>query len=371
MSSIKIGFVLASSSRDPLPSTRIAVLNVLPFLRDAGFDSHIVFEPDAGTRQPELPDLSSRLSEEGFEIVFFQKVSGPRVLELVHRLSTLGIATVYGVCDVVDVAMARATDATVVVTEYLKSLYPTSLHPKLHVVHDGIENPSACKPEWGQHRGTAASPLRAVLVTSSALSHLPMIGKPPPWLQVNIVGPYPPKSHRLRRIKEIRWTWLEQRRNERLSYLDFLLDRRIRRVAWDPVDVYQQMQAADIGIIPVVTQDEPPSAGPVPNWMIKSENRLTLKMSVGLPVVASPVPAYRSVVEQGVNGYLAASPADWLCCLDALRDPVIRRQIGARARESVHDRFSLRRQAQLLIAVLKGLRPSDSQDGSDQSRAMA
>src|SRR5437870_4093220 len=36
MTPVKIGFVLLSNSRNPLPSTRIAALNMVPFLRAAG-----------------------------------------------------------------------------------------------------------------------------------------------------------------------------------------------------------------------------------------------------------------------------------------------------------------------------------------------
>jgi Glycosyl transferases group 1 len=355
MSSIKIGFVLLSNSRNPLPSTRIAVLNMLPFLRDAGFDPHIVFEPETGTEQPDLPDMAQHLSDAGFQIIFFQKVRGPRVLELVRKLSEREIATVFGVCDVVDAEMAEATDTTVVVTEFLKGHYPAALHSKIHVVHDGIENPSARKTDWGLNRGTSDRPVRAVLVTSSNLVRLPVIGKAPPWLQVSIVGPYAPRSNRLRRMKEIRWTLLEQRRGDRRGYLEFLMDQSIRRVAWDPVAVYQHMQDADIGIIPVDPIGAPQATSLLPNWMVKSENRLTMKMSIGLPVVASPVPAYQAVLEQGRNGFLATSPTDWLECLEALRDPVLRRQVGERARESVCERFSMAAQAHGLVRVLSGL----------------
>src|SRR6185295_4410506 len=79
MSPVKIGFVLLSSSRDPLPSTRIAVLNMIPFLRQARFEPHIVYEPETGTEQPELTGLAQRLADQGFRVVFFQKVRGPSV----------------------------------------------------------------------------------------------------------------------------------------------------------------------------------------------------------------------------------------------------------------------------------------------------
>ena len=57
MTPVKIGFVLLSNSQHPIPSTRIAVLNMLPFLRAANFDPHIVFEPEYGTENPDVTDL--------------------------------------------------------------------------------------------------------------------------------------------------------------------------------------------------------------------------------------------------------------------------------------------------------------------------
>jgi glycosyltransferase involved in cell wall biosynthesis len=353
---IKVGFVLLSNSRNPLPSTRIAGLNMFPFLRRANFDPQIVFDPVQDNPQPDVSGLASRLLSEGFRVVFFQKVRGPSVEGLVHRLSNAGVRTVYGVCDLVDVAMAAATDSTIVVTEYLKSLYPAALHSKIRVVHDGIEHPEISKTNWGEHCGSRSRPLRAVLVTSAPLDRLPVLGKPPEWLEVTIVGFYPPACQPLQQLRAIRWMWASQKDSrDRAAYLRFLTNRRIRRQAWDPVQVYDIMQQADIGIIPIQTSPEHQPGMLPPDWKVKSENRLTLKMSAALPVVATAIPAYEAVIEQGRNGFLARSQQDWIACLDALRDPGRRRAIGEEARESVLKRFSMQEQAQLLIETLNSL----------------
>ena len=70
----RVAFVLASNSRSPLPSTRIAVLNMLPFLGAAGFEPEIVFEPEQPNMSPIVDGLEHRLVAEGFGIVFLQKV---------------------------------------------------------------------------------------------------------------------------------------------------------------------------------------------------------------------------------------------------------------------------------------------------------
>ncbi len=355
MSPTKIGFVLLSNSRDPLPSTRIAVLNILPFLSEAQFEPHIVFDPVRSMEQPDLSGMAPGLVEAGLGIVFFQKVYGPSAQALARQLSARGVKTVFGVCDVVDIAMAEATDVTITVTDYLKSQYPAALQHKIQVVHDGIENPEAKKTVWSDHDGSPNHRLRAVLVTSAPLTQLPVLNAPPSWLETSIVGGYAPPGAYMQRIRAARWSMLGRRYAELLGYLAFLAHRRIHRIPWHPSGVYEQMQASDIGIIPIEPNNDPAGQAAVPRWMVKSENRLTMKMSIGLPVVATPIPAYEAILEHGVNGFLARSRQDWMACLKALRDPQLRREVGQRARQSVEHRFSKQEQARRLVKVLRGL----------------
>jgi hypothetical protein len=353
---IKVGFVLLSNSQAPIPSTRIAVLNMFPFLRACNVDPHIVFDPLQATETPDLSCLAPRLVAEGFRIVVFQKVHGQSVEEAARQLREAGIKTVYCVCDLVDPRMAEATDATIVVTDYLRSLYPPALQPKVHVVHDGVERPEQYKTEWSPHAGSLIRPLRAVLVTSAPLDHLPVLGTSPAWLEVTIVGRYPPAGRMIERMRYARWKMAGKTNvRSRLEYAKFLANRRIRCVAWDPVGVYERMRRADIGIIPIETFSEHLPGMPSPAWKVKSENRLTMKMGVGLPVIATPIPSYETVIEQGKNGFLARSEQEWKEYLDLLRDPQLRRLIGEQARESVLKRYSMEEQAHRLLDVFVSL----------------
>jgi glycosyltransferase involved in cell wall biosynthesis len=133
------------------------------------------------------------------------------------------------------------------------------------------------------------------------------------------------------------------------------MSRRIHRVSWHPDGVYELLQAADVGIIPVDDSAPLHPGYPVPAWQLKSENRLTLKMCMGLPVIASPVPSYIPVIEQGVNAYIAATRTQWHEYLGALRDPGLRQQVGERARQAVVERYSMEEQARRLVAVLQGV----------------
>jgi hypothetical protein len=357
MKLIKIGFVLLSNTKHAAPSTRIAVLNMLPFLRKAGFDPQIVFEPKPGadSKTPDVSGVLQKIQAEGIRIVLIQKVRGASILELVHQLSAVGVKTVYQVCDLVDPKMAYAADITTTTTEYLKTLYPSVLQDRIRVVHDGIENGEMQKTQWSKHHCTRWNPLKAILVTSLSLDDLPVLSKPPEWLSVTIVGKYSPGRLSMRRMREIRWNFSRiTNSSKRLAYLRFLSNPRIRLVSWDPVTVYEHMKNADIGIIPVDTSPDIDSELNQPSfWQVKSENRLSMKMCVGLPVIATPIPSYEPLIDQGRNGFLANSLEEWMGCLNTLRNPDLRREIGEQARASVVSRFSMDEQARLLIEVLR------------------
>ena len=337
---------------------------MLPLLRERGFDATIVHALPVPKELPDLaPTLVDDIAAQGCDIVVFQKMHGPSVLAAVRALEARGVRTVYQVCDLVDAAMVEATSATIVVTEFLRSLYPEWLQPRIHVVHDGIEHPEHRRQPPSDAVGIDR-PLHAILVTSSALDRLPVIGTPPPWLRVTIVAAYPPRADRASRRRTTRWTLAAQSGwRARLDFLRFATHPQIERESWDAVGVYRHLAAADVGIIPVderaaVGDDATIGALHVPTWQVKSENRLTLKMALGLPVVATPIPAYLPVVEHGVNGFLARSRDEWLACLQELRDPQRRLEVGAAARASVIKRYSQAEQARLMATLFDRLAAS-------------
>lgn len=348
----RVGFVLCSRTDEPIPSTRIAALRMMPLLATLGMQSSVLHEPQQPDETPDLTGVDERAIEQGCDVVVLQKVHGPSAVQLVRRLSAAGVRTVFLVCDLVDAEMSEATDATVVVTDYLKSLYPAGMQSKIHVVHDGIEQPHQFKDHSNRLTHSQDQHLRAVLVTSASLDRLPVLVRPPAWLRVRIVGQY---ASGLRRIRQIGWTWRVQTRQGRLDYLRFLVDRRIECVPWGAQRVYSEMILADVGVIPIEVSLAGSVSGSTDACLVKSENRLTMKMSMGLPVVATAIPSYESVIDQGVNGFLARSRHDWNDCLAALRDPARRREMGLAARASVTNRFSTEAQAAKLVAVLRAL----------------
>lgn len=354
---IKVGFALLSSPDNPLPSTRIAALNMFAPLEARGYLPQIVFFSRQADEEPEISIVAGDLWRADFRIVVFQKIHGPRVLALASALEAVGIRTIYLVCDLVEVGLASATSATVVVTEFLKNLYPATLHRKIFVVHDGIERPDIVARRDDLRFGSFFRPLRAVMVTSNAMSTLPALDGIPSWLRITVLGRYPARRAWLDRLRLIKQFWDEQPTDRaRLAILRFWLDPRIRRIPWTADAVYRVIQSADVGIIPIEVESAlDVSAGHIPNWAVKSENRLTLMMAAGLPVISTPIPSYEDVVEENHNGYFARRPADWDDALEKLRDPDLRRKVGGNARAAVLEPFSIESQAIKLVAVFESV----------------
>ena len=341
-------FALLSPQGDPMPSTRIACLNLFPHLRAAGITPEVRWEPETPTEVPESITELALLRGSVPRVVVLQKIRGAAVVKAVRALRRVGVRCIWCVCDIVDNEMVAETDATIAVTEHLRGLYAPELQPRIHVVHDGIEDESLAATSVGS---TTQHPV-ALLVTSQELNELPVTGIPPRGWRVHILGRYP--ASRVERVRQIYWSMRGYRSRQVLRALAAIGDRSIKRTPWSKAHLTEAVNAAQIGIIPVGGNDAETAVGSSePAWRVKSENRLTLLMAAGLPVVASPIPAYEQVIVQGSNGFLASTSADWQRHFAALRDPGLREEIGRRARSTVLPRFSTASQAKQFVDVIR------------------
>jgi glycosyltransferase involved in cell wall biosynthesis len=107
----------------------------------------------------------------------------------------------------------------------------------------------------------------------------------------------------------------------------------------------EDLQGFDIGIMPM--PDDPWTRG-------KCAFKAILCMSVGLPVVCSPVGVNLEVVQDGRNGFLASTDEEWFERLSRLiTDSGLRERMGREARQTVEERYALARTAERLIDVLR------------------
>jgi glycosyltransferase involved in cell wall biosynthesis len=104
---------------------------------------------------------------------------------------------------------------------------------------------------------------------------------------------------------------------------------RVKRLDFRPYQELPRLQAElDIVLAPLEPDLEFSEAKSAVKWLEAA--------AVGRPMVASPTGPFREVIEDGVNGMLAA-PGEWEARLDALvTDADLRRAIGRAARRSVY-----------------------------------
>ena len=113
---------------------------------------------------------------------------------------------------------------------------------------------------------------------------------------------------------------------------------------WSEEKEVADIQCFDVGIMPM--PDDPWARG-------KCGYKLIQYMACGRPVVASPVGANQQIVEDGVNGFLAATTADWVRALCTLRDSSdLRERMGKAGRFKVETQYCIQVTAPRLLSLL-------------------
>ncbi len=75
--------------------------------------------------------------------------------------------------------------------------------------------------------------------------------------------------------------------------------------------------------------------------------------AAGLPVIANPVGIHQTLIEPGVTGFLAQTPAQWLEAIKRLAaEPALRRRMGKAARAGVEANFSVASWASRFVATV-------------------
>jgi len=124
---------------------------------------------------------------------------------------------------------------------------------------------------------------------------------------------------------------LRQRREFRLDLMgaeQFTLDGvDLRAEPWSPAREVSFLQGCDVGIMPI----------PDYEWArLRSHLKVRQFMAVGVPCVAPPVGVIAELIQDGVNGFLADTPQEWIEKLTALLDdPDLRRRMGHNARNTI------------------------------------
>lgn len=107
-----------------------------------------------------------------------------------------------------------------------------------------------------------------------------------------------------------------------------------------------RLRECQIGIVPVRESVWSP-------W--KFFFKLIQYMSLGMAVVATPTGSNKEIIRDGENGFLADSDDEWYARLKTLlENPELRREMGANARRTAEEQFSLSRQIDFIEGVFQG-----------------
>jgi glycosyltransferase involved in cell wall biosynthesis len=117
---------------------------------------------------------------------------------------------------------------------------------------------------------------------------------------------------------------------------------------WAEETEVESIRGFDIGVMPL--PDEPWERG-------KCGYKLIQYMACGLPVVASPVGVNSEIIQDGVNGFLARSSAEWINTLKKLAlSSDLRHKLGREGRHRAETTFSIQAQAPRLAKLLRSVR---------------
>jgi glycosyltransferase involved in cell wall biosynthesis len=114
---------------------------------------------------------------------------------------------------------------------------------------------------------------------------------------------------------------------------------------WTPDNEVEVISNFDIGIMPL--PDDEWSQG-------KCSMKALLYMSLGIPTVCSDVGMNREVIRDGENGFLASTKEEWQRALENLvGDESLRLKLGAAARKTVVETYSMTRCAEMFGKVVR------------------
>ena len=120
---------------------------------------------------------------------------------------------------------------------------------------------------------------------------------------------------------------------------------------WRLEDENDDLVSFDIGLMPL--DDDLWSRG-------KCGLKIIQYLSVGVPVVCTPVGINSDIVKDGENGFWATNHQEWVDRLSNLiQDPGLRLQMGLKGRETVEREYSLKVTSEKFFRVLQTLGRAD------------
>lgn len=120
---------------------------------------------------------------------------------------------------------------------------------------------------------------------------------------------------------------------------------RFRAQAWQAETEVADLRRMDVGMVPL----------PINEWnKRKFYMKVVQYMALGIPPVCTPLGSNPEVVEHGVTGFLANSSDEWVDYLERLiKDHALRRRMSDNAARVASERYSLKANAEKIVAAFR------------------
>lgn len=114
-------------------------------------------------------------------------------------------------------------------------------------------------------------------------------------------------------------------------------------IPWQESTEIQDLMRLNIGLMPL--EDDAWSEG-------KCGFKLIQYMALGIPAVASPVGVNKSIIEDGINGFLCVDKSQWQAAIKKLiDDPVLRSAMGESGRQKIINQYSIQANAGAFVGL--------------------
>jgi len=119
---------------------------------------------------------------------------------------------------------------------------------------------------------------------------------------------------------------------------------KVKLIPWSLQDEFYQVQSMDIGLAPLFNKE----------WeKYKCGFKVINYMAAGITPVASNVGENRYIIQDDVNGFLCENNQQWIEKLRKLiEDETLRKKMGANARRTVEEKYSMEENAKILAKIL-------------------
>ncbi len=296
----KIGWLLCGDEQ--VPSARIEGINISDWIStNTDIKSEIIQKPPKFQHYVMMrPGATEKMVRNGFDAIVFQKVFAGDAAPMARQLRSHGVKVYYSLSDLllpVCLPLAEQCNGIIVGSNELRNRFPPSIQGKVVVIPDAYETPKDLYKKDYKQQG-----YRVEVV---------WFGSEANFEGAKFLRPL---------IESLEW-------NYTMISSHSQADKK-----WALDTIWNDLMSADIVVIPSGLSDFE---------LCKDENKVVQCMVLGLPVIASPIPAYSKVIQHGVTGYLIDNQTMWGSYLVQLKDSDRRQAMGQAGRELVVEQYNI------------------------------